>query len=116
MTDTTELPAPIAAFLETTNRGRTEEFLALFTEDATVTDWDRTVRGPGGIRSWNLTDNIGVTTRYRVLEARPDEGDGYRLDVVATGKGFQGRAVLIFRLSGDRIAALTIPEPSDAPA
>lgn len=38
------LPDPIQKFVETTNRGDREAFVAVFTDDANVNDWGRIVR------------------------------------------------------------------------
>jgi hypothetical protein len=64
------LPAAIADFIEATNRGDSDAFVAAFTQDAYLTDWGRDFHGHDGVRAWNRTDNIGVAFRARQRRAR----------------------------------------------
>src|SRR3546814_14648081 len=68
------LPAPIAAFIEATNAGDTDAFLAAFTEDAVVSDWGRVYRGRDAIADWDRTDNIGQRSRFDLVECVPTAG------------------------------------------
>ncbi len=61
----TDLPAPVQAFIDTTNAGDSEAFVAVFTDDAHLEDWGRVFRGHDGARSWNASDNIGKRSPSR---------------------------------------------------
>lgn len=104
-----ELPSAIRAFIDTTNSGDTEGFVASFTEDAYLNDWGREFRGHDGVRSWNGTDNIGKQSRFSdVSVADGTEPDSYDVTLRVTGNGFNGVGTLNFRLRGGLIQSLVI--------
>lgn len=110
MTDT--IPAAIQAFVDATNRGDVDGFIAVFTPDATLTDWGRAFHGPSGIASWNRTDNIGVQAHFRIVGVEAtDREDTFVATLAVTGNGYNGTGPMTFTIDGDRIARLTI-EPS----
>ena len=49
------LPAAIQNFIEATNRGDSDAFVAAFTQDAYLNDWGREFHGHQGVRAWNRT-------------------------------------------------------------
>jgi SnoaL-like protein len=103
------LPAPIQAFVDTTNRADVEGFLEVFTPDATLDDWGRTFTGLEGIARWNRTDNIGKQSRFGVLAVAPGpEADSYVVTLRVTGSGFNGSSPITFQLREDRIARIVI--------
>ena len=102
-----ELPAPIAAFFATTNRGDTPGFLDCFTADAFLSDWGRDFSGRDGIQRWNETDNIGVGSNLTPLSVS-GSGPDYTVRVRVKGQGFNGEGTMRFTLTGDRIARLVI--------
>ena len=65
---TTSVPAPLLAFIDTTNRGDSEAFTAVFAEDAVLDDWGRIFHGRDGVGSWNRTDNIGKHAHFDLVE------------------------------------------------
>jgi len=101
------LPAAIQAFVDATNAGDREGFVAVFTEDAYLNDWGREFHGHDGVASWDSTDNIGVNSHFEVrgVEKR---GDEFVVRLVVSGDGFNGVGTLTFRLAGDKIASLVI--------
>ncbi len=103
----TDLPAPVAALLDAANANDTEAFLGSLTADAVVDDWGREFRGPDAIRGWSDGEFIGVAVTLDVtdVERRDDE-----TTVTATvgGDGFNGPSHFTFRVSGDRVARMTI--------
>ena len=114
MTETTAdagaaLPEPIRRFIDATNRGDSDAFVAAFTEDAELTDWGRDFHGHQGVRSWDATDNIGVRSHFDLVGFEPgDEPDTYVVTLTVTGDGYNGTGPMVFRLRGDRIASLRI--------
>ncbi|SDK92149.1 SnoaL-like domain-containing protein [Glycomyces sambucus] len=106
---TTELPSPIQEFVDATNAGDTERFLAVFTEDAFLSDWGREFHGVAGAAEWNRTDNIGMESRFDVVAAEPGAGpDEWTVTLKVSGNRFNGTGPLQFGLRGDRIARLVI--------
>jgi hypothetical protein len=103
----TELPAPVAALIDAANANDSEAFLGSLTADAVVDDWGREFRGPDAIRGWSDKEFIGVAVTLEVtdVERREDE-----TTVTATvgGQGFNGPSHFTFRVSGDRVARMTI--------
>ncbi|TPI16792.1 nuclear transport factor 2 family protein [Mesorhizobium sp. B4-1-3] len=100
-------PDPIRRFVETTNAGDSEAFLAIFSDDAFLSDWGRDFRGRDGVARWNQSDNIGVQSNLRIVRVALHDGV-YHVRVAVTGNGFNGEGDMAFRLDGDRIASLVI--------
>ena len=104
-----ELPDPIREFVEATNTGDSERFVAAFTEDAYLNDWGREFRGHDGVRSWDRTDNIGRQSHFEVVDVvQGDEPDAWIITVDVTGNGFNGCSPLAFTVRDGRIAELRI--------
>jgi hypothetical protein len=106
---TTEVPEPIAALIDTTNRADSTSFVALFTDDALLVDGGRRYRGRDGIRDWNRTDNIGVNSHLELTGLRPgSEPDSYVATVSVRGGGFNGTGTMTIVLRGRLIDSLRI--------
>jgi ketosteroid isomerase-like protein len=104
-----DVPAAIHAFIETTNAGDSDAFVAVFTEDAFLSDWGRDFVGHDGIASWDASDNIGKRSRFELLGIKPGLGDQQFIATVhVTGDGYNGTSDLEFTVRGDRIARLVI--------
>ena len=104
----TELPTPIAAFFQAHNTGKTDDFSALFAEDAVVCDEEHDYRGDA-IKAW-IDAAVGKYQPHaEVIRLVPD-GE----ETVATAEvrgAFLGSPVQLrykFTLRKDKIAALTI--------
>ena len=104
-----QVPAAIRDFIEATNRGDSDAFVAAFTEDAYLNDWGREFHGHDGVRSWNRTDTIGVRSHFELVstEAGTTPG-GYVVTLKVTGDGFNGTGPMNFELRDGRIASLRI--------
>ena len=72
------LPAAIADFIEATNRGDSDAFVATFTQDAYLNDGGREFHGHDGVRAWNRTDNIGVRSHFDLGRAEPADRQSRR--------------------------------------
>lgn len=103
------LPPPIQAFIDATNSGDTERFVATFTQDAHLEDWGRQFHGHTGIRDWNHTDNIGKQAHFELVAISPGQTDqSYVVTVTVTGNGYNGTSPLNFILRDGQIADLRI--------
>ncbi|NNC11605.1 nuclear transport factor 2 family protein [Planctomonas sp. JC2975] len=103
------LPTPIQRFIDATNRGDTEAFVASFTEDAYLNDWGREFEGRSGVRSWDSTDNIGVRAHFDPVSAHPGDQDGeYVVTLTVTGDGFNGTGPFLFTIRDGLISRLVI--------
>lgn len=107
--DLADTPSAIRAFIDATNAGDTDAFVAAFSTDATLDDWGRSYRGHPAIRQWDGTDNIGVHSRFELLsvDAR-DEPDTYVAVIRVRGEGYNGTGPMVFRLRGNLIRRLEI--------
>ncbi|MFI7517905.1 nuclear transport factor 2 family protein [Micromonospora globbae] len=106
---TTDVPAAIREFIDATNRGDSDAFVAAFTDDAYLNDWGREFHGHDGVRSWDRTDNIGVQSHFEFLGIEPgSEPDSYVVTLKVSGNGFNGTGPMTFQLRDGRIASLRI--------
>jgi ketosteroid isomerase-like protein len=102
-------PDAIQAFVDATNRGDSEAFVAAFTADAHLDDWGRSFDGHDGMRSWDGTDNIGVQSHFDLLEVTPGGGDDeYVANIRVSGNGYNGTGPMVFRIRDGLIADLRI--------
>jgi hypothetical protein len=102
-------PDAIQAFVDATNRGDSEAFVAAFTGDAHLDDWGRSFHGHDGVRAWDSTDNIGVQAHFDLLDITPGErADEYVVTLRVSGNGYNGTGPMTFRLRDGLIADLRI--------
>jgi ketosteroid isomerase-like protein len=104
----TDIPAPITAFIDATNAGDSDAFVAAFTDDGTLDDWGRVARGHDGIRAWDRTDNIGKQSHFDLVDIAAEGPETYLVHLKVTGNGFNGTSPFRFTLRGDRLAAVVI--------
>lgn len=103
------VPRAIREFVEATNNGDSDRFIAAFTDDAYLNDWGREFRGHNGVRSWDQTDNIGKQSHFEILDVTTGQPlESYIVTVEVTGNGFNGTSPLAFILRNDLIADLRI--------
>ena len=103
----TELPAPIAAFVNAQNAHDTAALLSCFTDDAVVHDEERDHRGKQAIRAWS----DDVIRRYQLSSEvlgveRRDEGLLVRALVSGTFDGSPAELSWLFAIRGDKIAEM----------
>jgi ketosteroid isomerase-like protein len=107
MTETT--PDAIQAFVDATNAGDSDAFVAAFTPDAHLDDWGRSFDGHDGVRSWDGTDNVGVQAHFDLLDVTAGAQEGeYVATLRVTGDGYNGTGPMRFRLRDGLIADLRI--------
>ena len=80
------VPEAISNYFRAAERGDLPRLLDCFTEDATVTDEDKTYQGPSEIRDWRET----VATVYT-----------YTIEILGTETRGPGRYIVNTRLEGD---------------
>jgi len=104
-----ELPHAIHAFVDATNRGDSDAFVAAFTSDAHLDDWGRGFDGHDGIRSWDRTDNIGKHSRFDIVGVALGESpDTYIVTLTVSGDGYNGTGPMRFELRDGLISRLLI--------
>ena len=104
-----DTPAAIRAFIDATNVGDSDAFVAAFTADATLDDWGRKFAGHAGVRDWDRTDNIGVQSHFDLLAIeRGEEPDSYVATLCVSGNGYNGTGPMVFRLRDGLVASLRI--------
>jgi hypothetical protein len=105
----TTTPAAIQRFVDSTNAGDSEAFVAAFTTDAYLNDWGREFHGHDGIRSWDSTDNIGVQAHFDLLSVEgTHQLETYVAVLRVTGNGYNGTGPMTFALRDGLIARLVI--------
>jgi SnoaL-like protein len=102
-----ELDAPIRTMIDATNRGDSEALLAVFADDAVLTDWGRTFSGKAEIARWNSEENIGTRNKILVTGVKRS-GQEITVSVFVSGRGYNGPGVLSFQLAGNFIKLLLI--------
>jgi len=103
------VPAVIQEFIDATNAGDTERFVATFTDDAYLNDWGREFHGPDGVRSWNETDNIGMKSHFHLVVVDPGaEAGAYTATIRVTSNRFNGTGPFRFTLRDGKIASLVL--------
>lgn len=104
-----DVPAAIRAFVDATNAGDPDAFVAAFTEDAFLSDSGREFVGHDGVAAWDRSDNIGQRSHFEVLGVKPGIGDQqFIATVMVTGDGYTGTSDLEFTLRGRRVTRLVI--------
>jgi hypothetical protein len=102
-----QLPAPIQRFIDATNQGDSDAFVAAFAPNASLTDYGRVFHGAEGARSWDASDNIGKRSRFDVVAFRQEAGE-WIVTVDVSGDGFTGRSDIRFAIDGDLISRMVI--------
>lgn len=109
MSLSSDVPIAIQAFVDTTNAGDSDAFVAVFTEDAFLSDWGKEFEGREGVAAWDRSDNIGRKSHFDLLGVKPGTGDQqFIATVMVSGEGFNGTSDLEFTLRGDRVSRLVI--------
>jgi hypothetical protein len=104
---TTQLPEPVAAFVDTVNAGDTIGFLDSFTPDGIVDDWGRRFCDREAIRAWSDAEFIGAQGRMTVTKVATGDST---VEVVADWRSTRanGLSRFTFTLAGDKIAMMRI--------
>lgn len=105
----TDIPEPVASFIEGVNRHDEQAFLDAFTDDGFVDDWGRVFRGREAIKGWSDNEFIGATG---VLTPQETTVDGETVTVVGdwASTHANGLSSFTFAVTGDRLASMTIRE------
>jgi hypothetical protein len=111
--NTAAIPAPLRTFIDATNRGDSDAFVAAFTEDAVLDDWGRVFHGHHGVAAWNRSDNIGKQSHFELVGIEPvDDPNRVVVTLTVTGNGYNGTGPITFEFRDDQIARVVIaPTP-----
>lgn len=105
----TQLPKPIADFIDRVNAHDREAVLGAFADNGFVDDWGRIFTGREAIAEWSDREFVGARGTLTVERTVVDGND-----VTVTGDWrsahANGRSRFEFRVAGDRIASMTIRE------
>lgn len=104
-----QLPQPVRAYFEADGKNNCEAVVACFAPGAAVHDEGRVHSGDHAIGSWWEYSKAKYRHVAEPLEADTDEG-GTRVLAKVTGEfpGSPAKLTYVFRLRGDKIAALEI--------
>ena len=96
----------VRRMIEALNTESVNDFMAVFTPDATVVDGPE-YHGLEAIRAWTKRENFGVHMRIDVVREQNPEGTILEAQAASQG-GYSGPATLTFTLHNDRISRLVI--------
>ena len=105
----TDIPEPVASFIDAVNRHDEAAFLDAFTADGFVDDWGREFRGRDAIKGWSDVEFIGATGTLTPQEVTVD-GDTVTVIGDWASTHANGLSSFAFAVDGDRIASMTIRE------
>jgi ketosteroid isomerase-like protein len=105
-----EQPDVIQRYLDAAAQEDFDGLTACFTDDATVTDEDRTYHGRNEIRAWREKTAAAFEYTAEVLRSEPTGPDGYRVTakIEGTFPGSPVELVYRFTLRGPLISELVI--------
>lgn len=103
----TELNAPIDAFVDAVNNHDETAVLDAFTTDGFVDDWGRIFTGRDAIKAWSDKEFIGAKGTMTVTDVRPDGDD---VVVIADWRSSwaNGLSSFAFRTAGAKLTAMII--------
>ena len=105
--ETSSLHSPIVRrTIETLNAGQLDDFMAVFTSDATVVD-EATYQGYDAIRAWTERENFRVHMHIDVVREKDAQGLIVEAQAASQG-GYSGPATLSFTLQDNLIKRLVI--------
>jgi hypothetical protein len=105
----TNLPTPIAIYLDAENRGDTEALAQCFAEDAVVRDEGKTIEGLADIKRWKAETKKKYQHTIEPLASAQKDGR-----IIVTNRltgNFPGSPIdleFVFTLDGNKIASLDI--------
>jgi hypothetical protein len=74
MNNELHLPPPIADFVKAVNEHESEDFLAVFAENAVITDEGHQYQGIAAIKDWDDEKNIGANITMNPVEITGRDG------------------------------------------
>ena len=105
----TNLPTPIAIYIDAENRGDTEALAQCFAEDAVVRDEGKTIEGLADIKRWKAETKKKYQHTIEPLASAQNDGR-----IIVTNRltgNFPGSPIdleFVFTLDGNKIASLDI--------
>jgi ketosteroid isomerase-like protein len=108
---TSQLPPPIAAYIQAKNAHDTAALLACLTDDAVVYDEGETFRGKAAIKEWNDASIRKYQVTVEVTDVAQADGETVVTGLVSgTFEGSPAQLRFHFTVEGNKIAALSIGE------
>jgi uncharacterized protein (TIGR02246 family) len=105
----TQLPQPLAAYIQAANAHDTQALLGTFASDAVVTDEGHEYRGHEEIREWSHRTSQEYQATLDVTEVTQTRDETVvTVQVAGTFDGSPIQLRFHFTFSGDKIAALAI--------
>jgi ketosteroid isomerase-like protein len=103
------VPEPIAAFIDAVNRQDEDGFLDAFTADGAVDDWGRVFSGRAAIKGWSDKEFIGARGTLTVESVSLADGE---VTVIGDWRSnyANGLSKFVFDVHGDKITRMTIRE------
>lgn len=107
--NTTDIPEPVASFIDRVNAQDEQAFLDAFTPSGAVDDWGRTFTGRDSIKTWSDKEFIGA---HGTLTVETVAAEGNRVTVIGDWRSTyaNGRSKFIFDIDGDKLSKMTIRE------
>jgi ketosteroid isomerase-like protein len=105
----TNLPTPIAIYIDAENRGDTEALAQCFAEDAVVRDEGKTIEGLADIKQWKAETKKKY--QHTVEPLALVQKDGKTIVTNRLTGNFPGSPIdleFVFTLDGNKIASLDI--------
>ena len=110
-----QIPEPLTGYFEHDTQRDVEAIVAIFADDATVTDEGETRQGVAEIRAWQLGPASAYTYRTELRDAEQLGPDRYLVTGRLTGNFPGGTADLTwdFTIAGNKVSRLVIaPKPA----
>jgi hypothetical protein len=104
-----ELPTPIVSYIDAENRHDIEAVAVCFSENATVRDEERTIRGLAAIKQWKAETTKKYRHTMEPLAAKP-QGNKFVVTNRLAGN-FPGSPIeleFVFTLENEKISSLDI--------
>lgn len=105
----TNLPTPIAIYIDAENRGDAEALIQCFAEDAVVRDEGRMIEGLGAIKQWK--DETRKKYQHTIEPLAFAQKDGKTIVTNRLTGNFPGSPIeleFVFTLNGNKIASMEI--------
>jgi hypothetical protein len=101
------VPEIVGRVIEVVNKGETDAFIGLFSDDGEVDDWGSLYTGKAEIRKWSDRELIGANASFE-LESATQSSSTASMMVRVGGNGFNGPSRFTFTIENGRIRRMEI--------
>jgi hypothetical protein len=103
------LPWPIKAVIQATNKGDSKAFVDAFARESAVNDWGQVHAGKGEIGAWDKRSNSGTGRQLRVTGvSKLGDETLVLLEITSADGETKESGTFSFQLRGDRVGMLEI--------